>query len=101
MEGDCDWQRIRRGPRRVKETLQQVIQRFKREHPQASGWEDDEVIEAMLLLLSQEDGSRVSVAGAPKQRHADLPVRPALGRFGRGSVTCSMYMYFLHDRVHR
>jgi hypothetical protein len=47
----------------MKETLQQVIQRFKSEHPQTSRWEDDEVIEAMLLLLSQEKGSRVTVAG--------------------------------------
>jgi hypothetical protein len=47
----------------MKETIQQVIQRFKREHPRTSRWEDDEVIEAMLLLLSQENGSRVSVTG--------------------------------------
>ena len=47
----------------MKEKLQQAIRKFRLANPQISGWKDDEVIEAMFLIASQQSGSPISVVG--------------------------------------
>lgn len=47
----------------MREKLQEAIRKFRLAHPQTKKWEDDEVVEAMLLILSQEKGSRIAVVG--------------------------------------
>ena len=43
--------------------LQRAIRLFRLEHPEASGWDDDKVIEEMLLILSRKENPIVTPIG--------------------------------------
>jgi hypothetical protein len=47
----------------MRHKVQQAIQKFRLENPQTSGWENEEVLEAMFLIASQQDESGIRVIG--------------------------------------
>jgi len=50
----------------MRRKVQLAIQKFRRANPQTSGWANEEVLEAMFLIASQQDESGIRVVG----RHA-------------------------------
>jgi hypothetical protein len=73
----------------IKEKLQQAIRKFRLANPQISGWKDDEVIEAMFLIASQQNGSPISVVGRDSDGKLIFEIKRRRGRFGRVAVTSS------------
>jgi len=65
----------------MRHKVQQAIQKFRHENPQTSGWENEEVLEAMFLIASQQDESGIRVVGRDARgglifritRAADVP----------------------------
>ena len=71
----------------MRRKVQLAIQKFRRANPQTSGWANEEVLEAMFLIASQQDESGIRVVG----RHAsvDFPYYRCGGRPGRALITHS------------
>jgi hypothetical protein len=47
----------------MRNKVQQAIQKFRHENPETRGWENEEVLEAMFLIASQQDESGIRVVG--------------------------------------
>ena len=47
----------------ARRSLWEAIRLFRLEHPEASGWDDDKVIEEMLLILSRKENPIVTPIG--------------------------------------
>ena len=45
------------------ENLKQIIDAFKRRHPETKNWDDDEIVEAMFFILVKQTYSVIPVAG--------------------------------------
>ena len=53
---------MKEGPK-IRAKLRQAIRKFRHANPRATEWNDDQVVEAMLLTLAQQEGSRVRITG--------------------------------------
>jgi hypothetical protein len=63
----------------MRHKVQQAIQKFRLENPQTSGWENEEVLEAMFLIASQQDESGIRVSSPDKKKVSEPSESPQTG----------------------